>query len=115
MAIRAKAGKAAHSTRSSTRRRSPVVVAHPGRNGRAVARSGRAAGERARKTAPFPTGKRAPGASRDNGGGNGHAHPHGHPTQPTNGYANALRYLDTLTDYERLRIVRYNRPHFDVA
>ena len=43
--------KAAHSTRSSTRRRSPVVVARAGRNGRAAVRSPHAAGERGRRGA----------------------------------------------------------------
>ena len=30
------------------------------------------------------------------------------------GYAKALRYLATLTDHERLRIVRYNTANFDL-
>src|SRR5207249_3799698 len=37
------------------------------------------------------------------------AHPHA-----VNGYAKALRYLATLTDHERLRIVRYNSDTFDL-
>src|SRR3954469_13728175 len=30
------------------------------------------------------------------------------------GYTKALRFLETLTDYERLRIVRYNSQNFDL-
>src|SRR4051794_23260744 len=30
------------------------------------------------------------------------------------GYTKALRFLETLTDYERLRIVRYNAQNFDL-
>src|SRR3954471_19467849 len=30
------------------------------------------------------------------------------------GYTKALRFLETLTDYERLRIVRYNTQNFDL-
>lgn len=43
--------------------------------------------------------------------------PHGEakPSNPgANGYAKALRYLATLTDHERLRIVRYNTENFDL-
>jgi dihydrofolate synthase / folylpolyglutamate synthase len=35
------------------------------------------------------------------------------PSQ-ANGYVKALRYLATLTDHERLRIVRYNSTNFDL-
>src|SRR5687767_974315 len=35
------------------------------------------------------------------------------PSQST-GYVKALRYLATLTDHERLRIVRYNSTNFDL-
>src|SRR5438309_152490 len=31
-----------------------------------------------------------------------------------NGYTKALRFLATLSDYERLRIVRYNSTNFDL-
>src|SRR6476620_7297608 len=30
------------------------------------------------------------------------------------GYTKALRFLETLTDFERLRIVRYNAQNFDL-
>src|ERR1700710_245691 len=30
------------------------------------------------------------------------------------GFTKALRFLETLTDYERLRIVRYNTQNFDL-
>jgi dihydrofolate synthase/folylpolyglutamate synthase len=33
---------------------------------------------------------------------------------PSNGYNKALRYLASLTDHERLRIVRYNTTNFDL-
>jgi dihydrofolate synthase/folylpolyglutamate synthase len=36
------------------------------------------------------------------------------PTNGTSGYTKALRYLATLTDHERLRIVRYNSDNFDL-
>src|SRR4051812_770320 len=32
----------------------------------------------------------------------------------SNGYGRALRFLQTLSDYERLRIVRYNSQNFDL-
>src|ERR1700743_3363163 len=31
-----------------------------------------------------------------------------------NGYSKALRFLSSLSDYERLRIVRYNSQNFDL-
>jgi dihydrofolate synthase/folylpolyglutamate synthase len=34
---------------------------------------------------------------------------------PGHGFAKALKYLDTLADFERLRIVRYNSQNFDLA
>ena len=33
---------------------------------------------------------------------------------PGHAFAKAMRYLDTLTDFERLRIVRYNHQNFDL-
>lgn len=36
------------------------------------------------------------------------------PTTSVPGYAKALRFLATLSDYERLRIVRYNAENFDL-
>src|SRR5947209_652619 len=33
---------------------------------------------------------------------------------PGHGFTKAMRYLDTLTDFERLRIVRYNSQNFDL-
>jgi len=36
------------------------------------------------------------------------------PAPTNNGYTRALRYLSTLTDHERLRIVRYNTQTFDL-
>src|SRR4029453_4151718 len=36
------------------------------------------------------------------------------PTYNLVGYAKALRFLSSLTDYERLRIVRYNTNTFDL-
>lgn len=36
------------------------------------------------------------------------------PPPPPPGYAKALRYLASLTDHERLRIVRYNTQNFDL-
>ncbi|MBC8144354.1 MAG: bifunctional folylpolyglutamate synthase/dihydrofolate synthase, partial [bacterium] len=52
-----------------------------------------------RKIRPFADSKKAP-AAKDAGG--------------INSYAKSLRFLATLSDYEHLRIVRYNAQHFDL-
>src|SRR5688572_2272859 len=36
------------------------------------------------------------------------------PPGSSSGYLKALKFLETLTDYERLRIVRYNAQNFDL-
>src|SRR6185436_17737466 len=36
------------------------------------------------------------------------------PPGSGSGYTKALKFLETLTDYERLRIVRYNSQNFDL-
>src|SRR5947209_14897754 len=56
-------------------------------------RIGHASDKHAEKTVPFPQIK-IPG--------------------PGHGFVKAMRYLDTLTDFERLRIVRYNSNNFDL-
>ncbi len=44
------------------------------------------------------------------------AEPAAKPASPQrNGYIKAMRYLSSLTDHERLRIVRYNSDNFDLA
>ena len=40
--------------------------------------------------------------------------PHVKPPGPGHAFAKAMRYLDTLTHFERLRIVRYNTQNFDL-
>ncbi len=74
---------------SNGRRTAPVVRSRPGHRPAAHGRTIRPA-----KTAPFP------------------------PARPTNGginsYSKALRFLSTLCDFERLRIVRYNTQNFDL-
>src|SRR5947209_1751139 len=106
MAVRAK------SRRSSASKRSPVAVAsRPARSSRPVRSATKARDLKPikrevvrrnehlldRKTAPFPQLK-LPAAV----------------PAPGHGFAKALRYLDTLTDFERLRIVRYNNQNFDL-
>jgi dihydrofolate synthase/folylpolyglutamate synthase len=46
------------------------------------------------------------------GNGNGH-HAHAAPSQ-SSGFTRAVRYLQTLSDYEKLRIVRYNDQNFNL-
>ncbi len=65
-------------------------VARPGKHLRAVAKH---------KTSPVHSAPKA--TPKPSGGG-------------INNYAKALRYLANLTDFERLRIVRYNNVNFDL-
>ena len=95
MAIRPK-------VRPPVTRRRPLVAA-----GRSIRPSTRAAAmhpardekHSSRKTAPFPEPKVTPGGYHPGVG---------------SAFSKALRYLDTLTDFERLRIVRYNSNNFDL-
>lgn len=91
MAIRAKA------RRTTPRRRTVAVVSRPARSTRAShASAGRA---KELKAIPFKDlGKDV--VKR--------------PTSGASSYSKALRYLATLSDYERLRIVRYNSQNFDL-
>lgn len=81
---------------STSKRRTPAVptkarrVARPGKHLRAVAKH---------KTSPVHSAPKA--TPKPSGGG-------------INNYAKALRYLANLTDFERLRIVRYNNVNFDL-
>src|SRR3954470_95030 len=80
------------------KRRTSVVVGRPigsrhRREMKPVKRDVRRNGHAIEKTVPFPEIK-IPG--------------------PGHGFVKALRYLDTLTDFERLRIVRYNSNNFDL-
>jgi dihydrofolate synthase / folylpolyglutamate synthase len=74
-------------SRSTPRRRTPAVASRPSRS---------------TKARP-PAQRKKPAAT---------------PAQTTNNgintYARALRYLNTLSDFERLRIVRYNSQNFDL-
>src|SRR3954471_313220 len=63
-----------------------------------------------RSTRPRTTRAERPAASRK-------AHPFPPAKAPANGinsYAKALRFLSSLNDFERLRIVRYNTTNFDL-
>src|SRR4051794_11883168 len=42
------------------------------------------------------------------------AKPAVHVTPGSHAFSKALRFLNTLSDYERLRIVRYNSQNFDL-
>src|SRR5215210_7012420 len=91
MAIRAKARQ------SSSRRGSPALAGRSNRTRPTRAdRPAQRAAERhtvSRKTATFA------------------------PTKPSSGissYAKALRFVNSLNDFERLRIVRYNTQNFDL-
>ena len=48
--------------------------------------------------------------------GHAHAHPRVEhkPSTGITGFTKALRFLSTLSDFERLRIVRYNSQNFDL-
>jgi dihydrofolate synthase / folylpolyglutamate synthase len=84
---------------ASTKRRSPAVAvaARPSRSARShKLRDLKPLKRDLRKAAPFATGK----ASAVPG--------------PGHSFTKALRYLDTLTHFERLRIVRYNHQNFDL-
>ncbi len=86
MAIRAKA------KRSTSRRRTVAVAQRSSKSGRAVGHRGP---EKLKlKTIPFADLKPA--------------------TRGINSYAKALRYVGSLSDYERLRIVRYTSQNFDL-
>jgi dihydrofolate synthase / folylpolyglutamate synthase len=80
----------------------------------ATAARGKSAAVAKRRAKPVRPSKRMrPGAKQP---GEGHA-AHGevkHATPGVNGYQKALRFLATLTDHERLRIVRYNAQNFDL-
>src|SRR5215216_5109168 len=104
MAIRAKA-------RQSTRRRGTPAMAgrvtrtRPTRAERPSARHAKHAPAATvhRKTSTFAPASKA----SSNGHGNGHAH-------GIHSYSKALRFLNSLNDFERLRIVRYNTQNFDL-
>jgi len=91
MAVRSK-------IRRSVVRRNPVAKRskHPARAGVAHPGSARKA---LSKQARFRHSKKRPGAS---------------PAPASSNLNKAMRYLETLTDYERLRIVRYNNQNFDL-
>jgi dihydrofolate synthase/folylpolyglutamate synthase len=75
--------------RSTSRRRTPAVIAERGRK---VAKAGQHT--RPSKSAGFIEAK---------------AHHHG-----VSNYTKAMRFLGTLSDFEKLRIVRYNSTNFDL-
>src|ERR687896_446471 len=86
MATRAKA------RRSTPRRRTVAVAAKVSKTHRVT--PGRTAGKMKLKTIPYADLK-----PKSTG---------------INSYAKALRYIASLSDYERLRIVRYNSQNFDL-
>src|SRR5687767_3608578 len=85
-----------------------------------------AAGSRIKRPAVRSTrAERLNGSPRTNGRTNhsNHSSRPGHHSESKNGtdrghginnYAKALRFLATLADFERLRIVRYNSTNFDL-
>src|SRR5882672_4937072 len=79
--------------RAKTKLRSPSRPGHPkiSRNGKSTSKS------------------RAKHNGRHNGRQSGKAHSNG-----VSAYTKAIRFLNTLTDHERLRIVRYNSSNFDL-
>jgi dihydrofolate synthase/folylpolyglutamate synthase len=87
MAIRAKVRQ------SSPRRATPVISAKSAKT-RRTSRAEKPGHTPARKASTFSEPKPAVSGS--------------------NGYSRALRFLQTLSDYERLRIVRYNTQNFDL-
>src|SRR5438067_13086370 len=88
----------AKARRTSPRRRTPVVTSRPVRAGRRT-KAGRAHLPHKQKPTPTRDSRRNPDAVT-------HA--------PSNGYSKALRFLAKLTDFERLRIVRYTTQNFDL-
>lgn len=117
MGIRAKVrrstsrrGPVASSTRSSRTTPSRSSAARPTERGEARTESARSA-----KTSPQVPARRTSSAAP------APATPPAAATTPSNGtipgqsaYAKALRFLATLADYERLRIVRYTPQNFDL-
>src|SRR5438067_642154 len=93
--------------RSTAKRHTVAVAARPSRPVRKVRESKPIKREirrdarviappTSRKTTPFP--EAAPA----------------HVPGPGHAFVKAMKYLDTLTDFERLRIVRYNTQNFDL-
>jgi dihydrofolate synthase/folylpolyglutamate synthase len=102
MPVRTKARRS-----SSASKRRPLAVGATTRSARAlrerkvhkpVKRDARREAPRG-KTTPFPAEAKTPPVA---------------PAGPGTSFAKAIRYLDTLTHFERLRIVRYNNQNFDL-
>src|SRR5947209_532965 len=83
----------------TTTRRRQMAAAASSRTSRLARPARDPKGHTLRKTVPFSDPKPSPGGYHPGVGG---------------AYAKAMRYLDTLTDFERLRIVRYNSNNFDL-
>ena len=83
----------AKTRRVTPRRRTPVAASHSKRAGRPVQRSVKRPD--GAKAAEFVENK-------------------AHPPATGSGFTKALKFLETLTDFERLRIVRYNTQNFDL-
>src|SRR5690348_3764516 len=59
--------------------------------------------------------KRTTGARRTKTSPARHHHGNGHATSaPVSAYSKAMRYLASLSNFERMRIVRYNSTNFDL-
>src|SRR5882757_5191532 len=78
--------------RPTPRRRTPVLAARRSNHSPLRAEKSRRHGKKARVVAEIKVHNPANGS----------------------GFRNAMRFLETLTDYERLRIVRYNTQNFDL-
>ena len=80
----------------------PVAARKPGTR---PAANGRPTNGRPTNGQPVPAARHTPASS------NGHAAP---AVSGQSSYGKALRFLSSLSDYERLRIVRYNPQNFDL-
>jgi dihydrofolate synthase/folylpolyglutamate synthase len=97
MATRSKIQRHSYKRRTvaATARRGSPVRGGVRRVDKAVKREIRREERGVKKTSPFVAERPLPG--------------------PGHGFSKALKYLDTLADFERLRIVRYNSQNFDLG
>ena len=94
--------------KSATKAAKPVPHAHPRPT-------------HAPHAAPASNGSHGPGGhsnahahGQSNGHSNGNGSANGNGSHGISSYSKALRFLSTLSDFERLRIVRYNSQNFDL-
>jgi dihydrofolate synthase/folylpolyglutamate synthase len=94
--------------RATPKRRTVAVAARPATRTARLSRPG------AKRDAKSSTTKRPARAAAAKPPTLTEVKPPSVPHGPGHGFAKAMRYLDTLTDFERLRIVRYNSQNFDL-